>query len=133
MRVLGPPRLHFEPLKLLNFELKRIRTQLFTLLRIWIQLPKMIQIRYPEQKINGEESLISMFGLGSVIRIQIHQKAWIQIIRFRWIRNTGKGTYTAVAFYPGSLSTPPPPSKNSPVWLAFTQILYPFPVNVLII
>jgi hypothetical protein len=42
----GPLRLHFEPLKLLNFDfLMRIRIQHFTLMTIRIQLPKIMQIR----------------------------------------------------------------------------------------
>ncbi len=42
-----PPRLNFQHLKLLNLTLMRILHQLFTLMRIWIQLPKIIQIRIP--------------------------------------------------------------------------------------
>jgi hypothetical protein len=42
----GPPRLHFEPLKLLNFlNLFQIRIQLCTLMRIRIKFPKKMRIR----------------------------------------------------------------------------------------
>ncbi len=40
-------KLHFEPIKLLNFDLIQIRIQLCTLMRIRIQLPKIMRIRNP--------------------------------------------------------------------------------------
>jgi hypothetical protein len=73
MSVQGPPRLHFEPLKLLNFDLMRIRAQLLTLMRIRIQLPKLM--RHPADVTEIEKTVPSpgqcLDALGPVVHLGV--------------------------------------------------------------
>jgi hypothetical protein len=57
MRLSNCPRLHLEPLNLLNFDFNADRIMLFTTMRIRIKLPKImwIRIRYPGERTELEQ------------------------------------------------------------------------------